>query len=102
MSDCGQIGFEWTAYESPSWAVIATVAAASDRPPRELPPLYDSVDPDTLDALFEDSRLASDADIRITFRFGGYEVTLHQCGEIYLVPTPAPVDEDDTESTDQR
>ena len=56
-----------------SEAVVATVADRSGTDPIALPPLYDSIDPDALDAIFGDDRPG-----RVTFSYAGYEVTV--CG----------------------
>ncbi|WP_435175994.1 HalOD1 output domain-containing protein [Halorussus sp. AFM4] len=69
--------------ESLSAAVVRAVAAVSDRSsagdPREaLDPLYDSVDPDALDALF---RHADDSQTgAVEFAYCGYEVTVDSTG----------------------
>jgi hypothetical protein len=58
--------------EQASEAILRTVAAASDRPPLELPPLQQSVDVDDLDQLF-----ATSSTIRsLRFEYVGYEVTI--------------------------
>lgn len=51
--------------------VLEAVAVTSGVDPLELPPLYDVVDPDKLDAL-----VASMSDGEITFTYAGYEVTV--------------------------
>lgn len=56
-----------------SEAVVATVANRDGSDPVDLPPLYDAVDPDALDAIFRDGRPG-----RVTFEYAGYEVTV--CG----------------------
>lgn len=44
---------EIAAGESPSEAVVRAIAEATDRGVLDLPPLYESVDPDALDTLFD-------------------------------------------------
>lgn len=56
-----------------SEAVVATVADRAGTEPIALPPLYDSIDPDALDAIFRDDHPG-----RVTFSYAGYEVTV--CG----------------------
>ena len=56
-----------------SEAVVATVADRADADPTDLPPLYDAIDPDALDAIFRDGRPG-----RVSFEYAGYEVTV--CG----------------------
>lgn len=81
--------------ERPSRAVVSTVAAVSgrsvvaeespdrDEPTGPLPSLYDAVDPDALDALFDGGRRR---DVSVTFTYAGYEVTVRE--EVVTV-TPA-------------
>lgn len=59
--------------ETASEAVLAAVADCADVDPTRLPPLYDTIDPDALDAIFRGGRPG-----RVTFEYAGYEVTV--CG----------------------
>ncbi|MCU4744148.1 hypothetical protein OB955_14865 [Halobacteria archaeon AArc-m2/3/4] len=66
--------------ETPVFAVVSAVAAASDADPLELPPLGDAIDPDALNQLFmtrSDSTVA-----KITFQYAGYDVTVRGNGEV--------------------
>ncbi len=60
---------------SPALAVVRTIAAATGRPAHELVPLYDSIDPDALDALGEHARRQS-ASTRLSFSHDGVDVEL--------------------------
>lgn len=67
--------------QAPSDAVVEAVATSEDVPSTHLdPPLYDAVDPDALDALFE-SRATDDGVVSVGFAYGGYAVTVHDRGE---------------------
>ena len=58
-------------------AVIEAVAAAAGRDPTELPPLYETVDPDALDSLFAHRRQRSAPDeCRFAFAYAGYDVVV--------------------------
>jgi len=77
---------DWTvtnAYgdEAPSDAVVRSVAAATDRTVVDLDPLYETVDSDALDDLFERG-----ASVRMSFRYGGCDVTVTQ---LHVVVRPA-------------
>ena len=64
-----------------STAVLAAVAERRGIPEDELPqPLYDSVDPDALDALFRNSRG------RVTFEYLEYVVTVDTDHNVELTP----------------
>lgn len=68
--------------------VVETVAAATDRDPVDLPPLYESVDPDALDAC-----VASMASGTVTFSYAGYAVTVDDEGSVDLTEeSPADFD----------
>lgn len=71
----------------PSICVIETVADALETDPRELGPLYEAIDPDALDRLFESPRqFASGC---VTFTFEGCEVTVDANGWIAVSPGTA-------------
>lgn len=58
-----------------SMKIVRRVAAASDRDAAQLPPLYDAVDPDALDAVVESAGMGrSPAEIR--FPYAGHRVTV--------------------------
>lgn len=68
-----------------STTIVLAVARASGTPPTDLPPLYDYVDPEALDALVAHSTGRPDrTDLTITFSFSGYEVTVHEDGEVVV------------------
>ncbi|WP_255198456.1 HalOD1 output domain-containing protein [Halorarius litoreus] len=74
-----------TPTESPSEAVIHAVLDASNREPpatgETLPPLYDAVDPDALDALL--GRHGATPTVR--FSYSGYDVMIDGSGAVRLV-----------------
>lgn len=62
-----------------SRAVVRAVATLRDEPEVELAPLYESVDPDALDGLFEHPVAGgADPETTVTFRFGGCRATVTQ------------------------
>ncbi|MFC4544104.1 HalOD1 output domain-containing protein [Halosolutus amylolyticus] len=56
----------------PSHTVITAVARLEGCNPMDLPPLYDAIDPEAIDALFPDEPNCG-AD-RVSFRYCGYEI----------------------------
>jgi hypothetical protein len=58
--------------------VVEAVAAATDTSPLDLPPLYDTVDPDAL----AQTVASADDEFRMTFDFAGAEVVIAGTGEI--------------------
>lgn len=69
--------------------VVHAVARARDVDPLELDPLYDTVDPDALDKLF-DSSTASDTTVqgRIVFGMAGCKVTVYSDGRVDVDARP--------------
>lgn len=94
------IGKSQSADGAVSEQVVSAVAAACDIDPLELPPLYDVIDPDALDRLFEHGALAEGNSIgRVTFTMAGCEVVVHSDG---AVDATAPGDRSPTSSAKDR
>lgn len=77
--------------------VVDAVAAAKGVDPLELPPLYDTVDPDALDSLFG----GSDAGAAITdlrFEIAGCEVLVRGSDDVVVVRSDADLDAVDAEA----
>lgn len=60
-----------SAASRPSEAVVLATAEQTDRNPLELPPLYESIDPDALDKAVQRSDSC-----RVTFEYADCEVTV--------------------------
>lgn len=74
--------FDWMHNESVCAAVVQAVAAVSDTSPTNLPPLYETINTDALDALLEAERqTAADATIDVSFRYDDYEVVVSSDGD---------------------
>lgn len=82
---------EWHAAEEPSAAVVAAVAAASDRDPVDLPPLYERVDADALDALVTPGG-RPDEGVTVRFHYDDFGVTVASDGRVTVTPA---TDEDE-------
>ncbi|WP_435154672.1 HalOD1 output domain-containing protein [Haladaptatus sp. DFWS20] len=88
--------------ESPSEAVLTAVSAVSNRkviPSASdddgndaLEPLYDTIDPDALDSLFDPIGNEPNGGGSVTFTYSGHEVTVKKTREILV---RAPSDSDD-------
>ncbi|MDS0282903.1 HalOD1 output domain-containing protein [Haloarcula onubensis] len=62
---------------SASEAVIEAVSRRAGVDPLELEtPLYDAVDPDELDGLFDGANRPGRSPVEVTFRYHGYTVTV--------------------------
>lgn len=76
--------FEW-ASTAPSMAVIETVAIALDCEPTTIAPLYESIDPDALDALLrQNGSLATANDVTVSFVVADRQVTVHSRGDVVV------------------
>lgn len=76
--------YDWTSI-SPTTAVIETVAIAVDREPTTLEALYESVDPDALNALVHSRESSTRGDtVRVSFVFSDHHVSVDGTGEIVV------------------
>lgn len=74
----------WTnQYESPSEAIVTTIAAKETVTETALPPLYNQIDPDALDALVTGQ---SDDSIQVSFTYSGYNVHIRDSDVIEISP----------------
>lgn len=62
--------------ERASDAVVRAVASATDRDFLEIPPIYDAIDPDGLDALFVATDEEARQEITISFSYADCEVAI--------------------------
>ena len=76
--------FDWLEYDTVSAAVIDAVGSVSDQDTTEMPPLYESVDPDALDALFSRSRSIDDPQ-SVQFEFNGHHVRVENDGDGHVL-----------------
>lgn len=65
---------------TPVYMVVSAVAEVEGTDPVELPPLYDAINPEALNALFT-SRAKSTVE-RITFQYAGYSIVVRGDGEV--------------------
>ena len=69
--------------ESVNEAVVQTIATLENVDPTEIEPLYDSIDPDALEALIErGSRHQSET--AVEFDYSGYRVRVSTTGELHV------------------
>lgn len=73
-------------YESPSIAISMSVMALSGENEKEIPPLWESVDPSALDRFLDDTTNRSSTDRRVLFYYNGFEIEMRNQQEILLRP----------------
>lgn len=71
----------------PSVAVVEAIAREAGVSPLDLPPLYDVIDPDSLDRL-----LPLDGAGEMSFHYYGYEVTLSSADDVRVTATEDAAD----------
>lgn len=71
---------ESTTADTASNSVIEAVARAEAVDPAKLPPLYDTIDPDALNSLFETPCRTG----KVSFRYGGRDVTVTGDGDVVV------------------
>lgn len=74
--------------EHASGAVIRTLAALKGVEPTELGSLYESLDPEALDALLGDPTHNGNSPIVVNFVASGYRVTVSSDGQITIRDSP--------------
>ena len=87
----GQSEFEcsFDADESPSHEGVRAIAAVKGVEPTGVDPLYDFIDPEALDAMFDGTTEAGESDIRISFRVDDLEIEVSGDGRITVYLTTA-------------
>ncbi|ELZ15285.1 hypothetical protein C477_18905 [Haloterrigena salina JCM 13891] len=69
----------------PSLTIVERVAALDGTDPLSLPPLYDAIDPDALDSLFQSSSADGPQTTgAVQFTYYGYDVRVDADGEIAI------------------
>lgn len=68
-----EIQFDGTAASTPSAVIIEAVASVANRPPEDLPALYDAIDPEAIDRLFTHG---SADGVELSFHYYGYDITV--------------------------
>lgn len=84
--DNGWMHYGWDEPGRPSTALIEAVAAATDRDPVDMAPLYEHVDVDALDALMTTWPTGTTETITVSFAYDGVKVRLDSDGGIEIQP----------------
>lgn len=77
----GPIRTRFSDDESPSEAVVRALATVEDVDPATLDPLFRYLDPDALDALFEEP-IIGDVGLVVTVTVDEYRVVVHEQGTV--------------------
>ncbi|WP_247730830.1 HalOD1 output domain-containing protein [Halovivax limisalsi] len=66
-------------------AITDAIADATGREPFELEPLYETIDPEALSALFAERETA---DVSITFQYEGHAVRIDEAADVHVDAAP--------------
>lgn len=75
-----------SAHDSATAAVVSAVADARTLDPEDVDSLYDTVDPDALNALFSDRMGVRGIDLELTFTIADCRVILYGDGRVIASP----------------
>lgn len=82
-ADAGTVRFDWVDVDDPCPEIVRAVAAVTGRDVLELPPLYDTVDADAVEAL---AVAGSTADLRLSFTYAETSVVVEPGEAIEVRP----------------
>jgi len=87
----GRSEFEcsFDADESPSREVVQAIAAVKGVEPTGVDPLYDHIDPEALDAMFDGTTGTSEHDARVSFRVDDLRIEVSEDRRVTVRPTIA-------------
>lgn len=83
--------YDWSETD-PSAAVVETIAVATNTVPTETDPLYDVIEPDALNTLFDPAWGHTPPELRVTFDYDDLLVTVAATGTITVEPASAESD----------
>lgn len=85
-SEAIQACYEWSR-TPPSIAVTKTTAIAANCDTAELTPLYETIDPESIDEIIDPNvATRADAPCSISFTYVGYHVTIRSTGDVRVQP----------------
>lgn len=76
-----QTEFEPTAPGQPSQAIVDVLATVTDSSPLEIPPLYETIDPDALEQLFDHAATTGRASASVALEFAVDDWTVVVTGD---------------------
>lgn len=83
-----RIRHDWQSHEPISAAVIRAVAIVTNTSPTDFDPLFEAVDPDALNRLFNGASGDSPSDTSwVSFQFNDCKVQVYATGAIEITPT---------------
>lgn len=78
--------------KTPAEAIIDAVSEAAEIDPLELPPLYEFVDPDSLNKLFENENATEGNEIVLGFKIDKWNVFIRNDGRIRVCDSTKPIE----------
>lgn len=82
------VSYDWDSDESIAETIVSTVAKLSNAEPEDIDRLYDRIDPDSLETIFEPANESIGRNAgHVSFSFETYTVTIHATGTIVVSGT---------------
>lgn len=82
------VSHDWEGGESLVTTIVMTVAKLAETDPDELERLYDRIDPNSLETIFEPASGTSNRNAgQLTFQFDAYSITVHATGTVVVTRT---------------
>ena len=89
QADQSELEFVFDVDKSPSHGVIRAIAAVKRIEPTDVDPLYHFIDPDALNAMFDDTTEARESDVRVSFRVEDSKIEVSGDRRITVRPVTA-------------
>ncbi|MFP8951366.1 HalOD1 output domain-containing protein [Natrialbaceae archaeon A-arb3/5] len=84
-SENAVVSYDWGSGESLSTTIVSTISDLSGKNPDEIERLYDHLDPDSLESIFEPTAGGRTRNAgSVAFHLEGYAVTVHASGTIVV------------------
>ena len=79
------VAHDWESDVSLSTTIVSTITDLSGREPEELDRLYDRIDPDSLETIFEPANGSTHRNGgRVSFQLDAYAITVHASGTVVV------------------
>ncbi|WP_246998821.1 HalOD1 output domain-containing protein [Halosolutus gelatinilyticus] len=79
------VSHDWDGDESLSATIVSTIAGLSETDPADVDRLYDRIDPDSLETIFEPTNGTSRRNGgQLSFQLDAYSITVHATGAVVV------------------
>ncbi len=79
------VSHDWNGNDSLTSTIVSTVADLSETDPTDVERIYDRIDPESLETLFEPTGTTGSRNTgQVTFQLDAYTITVHATGDIVV------------------